>query len=278
MRTLSYDRIIARAKNHIFGDMTGSNISKKEGDGYDFAQIRAHTYGDNVKRIDWKKSSKTNELQQRVFFEEKEVLTHVIGLLNGSMHFGIAQMKQTVLAEVIALLGFSSVRNGDLFSISLFDEKLILKTAIGKKESSIRGATKKAFEFPLIGKKLNWDTIEKHMFSHFKKPSLVFIIGDFFDIPKLNLISKKHTVILIMIRDHFEEKPTKVGSVLVRDPISLKEERVVLDESFVKEYTKKQKLYDSKLEDYLKKYAVRWVKIYTNEDPFKKLSSIFKAY
>jgi uncharacterized protein (DUF58 family) len=278
MKTFSFDHIIARAKHHVFGDMAGSNTSKKEGDGYDFAQIRAHAYGDNVKRIDWKKSSKADGLQQRVFFEEKEILTHVIGLLNGSMHFGIERMKQEVLAEVIALLGFNASHNGDLFSISLFEEKLISKTTISKKETFIRNKTREAYEFSTIGCHLNWETIERHVLTHFKKSSLLFFIGDFFDIPKLNLISKKHTVVLIIVRDSFEEKPTEIGSLLVRDPISLKEEKVMIDASFVKEYRKKQKRYDSELEDYLKKHRIHWVKVYTHEDPFNKLTTVFKAF
>ncbi|MFT7003854.1 MAG: hypothetical protein ACJAWW_001206 [Sulfurimonas sp.] len=278
MKTLSYNHIVARAKHHVFGDMSGSYTSKKEGDGYDFAQIRAYTYGDNVKRIDWKKSSKTSELQQRIFFEEKEVFTHVIGLLNGSMHFGITRMKQEVLAEVIALLGFSSVKGGDLFSISLFGQELILKTAISKKEGTVREATKKALELPLLGQSLDYKAIEQYTLSHLKKSSLLFLVGDFFDMPKLDLISRKHTVFVIIIRDHFEEKPDNLGSLLVKDPISMKEERVVLDEVFIKEYTKKQKLHDSKLEEYLKKHGINWIKVYTNEDPFTKLSSMFKAY
>jgi len=58
MQTLSYNAIVERAKKHIFGDMMGSNTSKREGDGYDFAQIRPYMYGENIKRIDWKQTSR----------------------------------------------------------------------------------------------------------------------------------------------------------------------------------------------------------------------------
>lgn len=277
MRTLSYNYIIARAKHNIFRNTAGSYISKKEGDGYDFAQIRAHTYGDNVKRIDWKKSSKTNELQQRIFFEEKEIHTHIVGLLNGSMHFGIDSIKQEILAEVIALLGFSAVKSADLFSISLFEKELIFKTPISKKEGSVRGATKKVLEHNLLGQNINWQTIERHTLSYLKKSSLLFFIGDFFEIPKLDLISKNHTIVIIIIRDIFEEMPEKLGSLLIKDPITMEEERVILDEKFIKEYIKKQKQDDNKLENYLRKHDIKWIKVYTKEDPFAKLFPMFKV-
>lgn len=278
MKTLSYEKIIARARQHIFSDMSGINISKKEGDGYDFAQIREHAYGDNVKRIDWKKSSKTSQLQQRVFFEEKEIVTHIIGLMNGSMHFGISRMKQELLADIIALLGFTSYRSADLFSISLFADKLLYKTNISKKEAFVREGTKQALEIPLIGQELDWNGIENYTLYKLKKSSLVFLVGDFFEMPKLNLINKKHTIIAIIIRDQFEEKPNKIGSLIVKDPISLKEERVILDEAFINKYTKKQKRHDIELEDYFRKHYIRFIKVYTNEDPFKKISSLFKDY
>lgn len=278
MQTFTYERIIARAKQHIFGHMSGLSTSKKEGDGYDFAQIRAHVYGDNVKRIDWKKSAKANELQQRVFFEEKEINTHIIGLMNGSMHFGIARMKQEVLAEVIALLGLSAVNNGDLCAISFFEQKLIFKTLLSKKEALIREGVKQALHLPLIGQSLDWKSIENYALYALKKSSLLFYVGDFFEIPKFDLISKKHTLLVIIIRDHFEEKPSSVGSLSVRDPSNFKEERISLDETFVKAYTQKQKRHNIELEGYFKRHGIRWVKIYTNEDPFTKLSSFMRAF
>lgn len=278
MQTLTYARIIARAKHHIFGDMTGSHTSKKEGDGYDFAHIRPYVYGDNVKRIDWKKSAKSNELQQRIFFEEKEITTHIIGLMNGSMHFGIARMKQELLAEIIALLGLSAVSNGDLCSISLFEQKLIFKTQASKREAFVREGVKQALNLPVIGRTINWNAIELYALYAFKKSSLVLCVGDFFEIPKFDLIAKKHSLLAIIVRDPFEEKPENIGSLWIKDPISLKEERIVLDERLVKKYTQEKQHDDRVLEGYFKKHGIRWIKLYTHEDPFVKLSSFLKTY
>lgn len=278
MQTLLYNRIIARAKQHIFNDMSGSNISKKEGDGYDFVKIRAHMYGDNVRRIDWKQSAKTGQLQQRVFFEEKEVATHIIGLMSGSMHFGISRAKQEVLAEVGALLGFSAVKNGDLFSMELFSENLYFKAPLSKKEVGIREGVKKALQSKLIGKGLDWAEVERYALYGLKKSSLLFFVGDFFELPRLEQIARKHSVTVIIVRDEFEEKPQNIGSLLVRDPISLEEGRVVVDDIFVRSYVQKRKEEDFKLEAFLKKNGIRFVKIYTHEEPFAKLSSFMRAY
>lgn len=278
MQTLSYNAIVERAKKHIFGDMMGSNISKREGDGYDFAQIRPYMYGENIKRIDWKQTAKTGDIQVRSFFEEKEIHIHVITLMSGSMHFGIDRMKHEVMAEVVALLGFCGVKNGDFFASSSLSRRLLKAHPLSKKEAMVREVVKTTLQTPLIGNTIDWDFVEKYALHHIKKPSLLFIIGDFFDIPKVAAIAKKHEVIAIKIRDHFEEEPLIAGGIFVKDPQTLKEEKVIVDASFVKAYTKKQKIFDVKLESYFKKNGIKNFTIYTNEDPYSKLSSFLRTF
>ena len=277
MQTLSYNAIVQRSKKHIFGDMVGGNASRKEGDGYDFSQIRPYMYGENIKRIDWKQSAKTGEIQVRSFFEEKEIHIHVLALMSGSMHFGIDRMKQEVMSEIIALLGFSGIKNGDFFALSLLASNLLGTSPSSKKEALVRASISMSLQAKLIGNTIDWDFVTQYALYHIKKPSLLFLIGDFFTMPKLEAISKKHEVIVVKVRDHFEEKPPIVGTLFVKDPQSLKEEKVVLDANFVKSYTQQQKQFDLKLEGYFKKQGVKNFTIYTNEDPYIKLSSLLRS-
>lgn len=276
MQTLSYNTIIARSKKHLFGEMVGSNPSRKEGDGYDFSQIRPYMYGDNVKRIDWKQSAKTGQIQLRSFFEEKEMSVYVLGLMSGSIHFGIDRMKQEVMAEVVALLGFSAVKNSDFFSLALLSDKLLYESLCSKKEAMVREATLKTLESPVIAQQLNWNFIQNYALHRIKKPSLLFILSDFFELPVLDAIAKKHSVVAISIRDHFEENPTALGSLYIKDPTSLREEKVVLDAGMVKAYTLRQKRLDQQLEGYFKKHGIAQMRLYTNEDPYPKLSSVLR--
>ncbi|ARU47446.1 DUF58 domain-containing protein [Sulfurospirillum diekertiae] len=276
MQTLSYNTIIARSKKHLFGEMVGSNSSSKEGDGYDFSQIRPYMYGDNVKRIDWKQSVKTGQIQLRSFFEEKEITVYVLGLMSGSIHFGIDRMKQELMAEVVALLGFSAIKNSDFFSLALLSDKLLYESLLSKKEAILREATHKTLQSPIIAQHLNWNFIQDYALHRIKKPSLLFILSDFFEMPLLDAIAKKHSVVVIKIRDHFEEKPTALGSLYIKDPTSLREEKVMLDTGLVKAYTIRQKRFDQQLDSYLKQQGIAQMSLYTNEDPYIKLSSILK--
>lgn len=277
MQTLSYNTIIARSKKHLFGEMVGSNPSFKEGDGYDFSQIRPYMYGDNVKRIDWKQSAKTGQMQLRSFFEEKEINVYVLGLMSGSMHFGIDRMKQELMAEVVALLGFSAIKNSDFFSLALLSDKLLYERLLSKKEAMVREATHQTLQSPVIAQHLNWNFIQHYALHRIKKPSLLFILSDFFELPILDAIAKKHSVVVIKIRDHFEEKPSVLGSISIKDPTSLREEKVMLDAGMVKAYTIRQKRFDQQLDSYLKQHGIAQMCLYTNEDPYIKLSSVLRA-
>lgn len=277
MQTLSYNTIIARSKKHLFGEMVGSNPSFKEGDGYDFSQIRPYVYGDNVKRIDWKQSAKTGQMQLRSFFEEKEINVYVLGLMSGSMHFGIDRMKQELMAEVVALLGFSAIKNSDFFSLALLSDKLLYERLFSKKEAMVREATHQTLQTPVIAQHLNWNFIQNYALHRIKKPSLLFILSDFFELPTLDAIAKKHSVVVIKIRDHFEEKPSALGSISIKDPTSLREEKVMLDAGMVTAYAIRQKRFDQQLDSYLKQHGIAQMCLYTNEDPYIKLSSVLRA-
>ncbi|MDD3323613.1 MAG: DUF58 domain-containing protein [Sulfurospirillaceae bacterium] len=274
MQTLRYDALIARAKKSVFGETAGNNTSLKEGDGYDFAQIRPYMYGDNVRRIDWKSSAKTGEIQLRSFFEEKEINVHVVAQMNGSMHFGIKRMKQEVMAEVVAIIGFSAVKNSDNFSLCIFGEKLLWSSTPSKKEAGVRRAVKELLSISPIGRKLNEDSIKHYALNQIKKRSLLFIVGDFFEIPHIEAVAKKHEIVIVKIRDKFEEKPLHVGSVMVVDPQTLKSEKITLNSDFIDSYTKRQKQFEKELGGYFKKNNMRNITVYTDENPYIKLCSM----
>ena len=60
-----------------------------------------------------------------------------------------------------------------------------------------------------IGKNVNYENITNTLHKQIPKKSLLFLIGDFFNCENLNLklLSKKHEVIVIIVRDKFEESP-----------------------------------------------------------------------
>ncbi|MCF6200752.1 MAG: hypothetical protein L3J42_01280 [Hydrogenimonas sp.] len=60
----------------------------------------------------------------KVYKEERELNVVVVSLLSGSTYFGTVKQKSDVMAEVVATLGFSAVKNSDLFSHMIFADKM----------------------------------------------------------------------------------------------------------------------------------------------------------
>ena len=60
----------------------------------------------------------------KIYKEERELNVVVVSMLGGSMYFGTVKQKSDIVAELVATLGFSAVKNSDLFTHILFADKL----------------------------------------------------------------------------------------------------------------------------------------------------------
>ena len=109
--------LLVKARRQIFGELAGNNLSKKAGDGFDFFELRPYVAGEDVRRIDWKRSAKMGEPYVKTFHEEKELQVVFVALLEGSLHFGTHRLKQEILCEGAALCGYGALKNADKFSL-----------------------------------------------------------------------------------------------------------------------------------------------------------------
>ena len=104
--------------------MLGNNASLFQGEGFEFAELREYVYGDDVRKIDWKTTAKLGKPFVKIYKEERELNVVVVSMLGGSVYFGTVKQKSDIIAEVVATLGFSAVKNSDLFSHMIFADRL----------------------------------------------------------------------------------------------------------------------------------------------------------
>lgn len=252
-------KIVAKSKKYIYGDLLGEHNSKIIGDGYDFAKVREYLYGEHIRRVDPFATAKTGEIYLRDFYESKEVNVEVVVLLSGTLFFGTKILKQEAVASLAYEVGLNSVKNSDRVGFSLFSEKLDFRMTPTKKEGKINNALKKILEFNLLGKKVDYDKLLSFLLHSIKKRSYLFIIGDFYDIPKLKAVGKKHEVVVIKVRDRFELEPKAIGEVGIIDPQTLKKGSLSFTKSNLQEYKMRIKKHDLKLKEYLKKCGIRLI-------------------
>jgi len=264
-------KIILKTKKQVYGDMLGNNASLFQGEGFEFAELREYIYGDDVRKIDWKTTAKLGKPFIKVYKEERELNVVVISVLSGSTYFGTVKQKSDLMAEVTATLGFSAVKNSDLFSHMIFADKMYEFSKPSKKLFSVHKAVEDMVTFDPLGKEADFPALVETLVSRLKKKALLFIVSDFVGDIDLKLLAKKHDVFAVIVRDKFEENPSELGYLRLIDMETKQSFEGDVDSATLKNYKKALHDNDEKLYKQFKKQGVRFTKVYTNEEPTLKL-------
>ncbi len=117
-RTASHQILTARLRNALLrgprrrGPRGASAPSRRRSDGYEFAELRAYTPGDDPRRIDWAATARAGELQTRVVFEDHALVVAAAVDASASMFVGRSRALYDVACEAAALW-YGVVRDGD---------------------------------------------------------------------------------------------------------------------------------------------------------------------
>jgi len=264
-------KIILKTRKQVYGDMLGNNASLFQGEGFEFAELREYVYGDDVRKIDWKTTAKLGKPFVKVYKEERELNVVVVTMLSGSMYFGTVKQKSDIAAEVVGTIGFSAVKNADLFSHMLFADKMYDLSKPSKKLFSVHKAIEEVTAFDPLGKPADFKALVETLNTRLKKKALLFIISDFVGDIDLKLLSKKHDVFAVMVRDKFEEDPSELGYLRLIDMETKQSFEGNIDSGTLKSYKKALLKNDEKLYRQFKKQGIRFAKVYTHEDAAVKL-------
>jgi uncharacterized protein (DUF58 family) len=274
--SIQLKKILIKAKRQVFSELIGNNPSMFRGEGYDFFELREYEIGDDTRHIDWVITAKMSRPYVKVFHKEHQINVAIVPILNGSVFFGTARLKQEVIAEISAILGFSTIKNGDNFRTFIMADKLYHETKATKKINGVEMMTNLVNDFNAVDKVFDPLLIEKKLMLKLKRKSLIFLIGDFFTLPELHLMARKHEVIAIVVRDRAEENLPDLGESTLIDPESGAYYEGGISSAQKRAYAAKVKMIDKENEQMFRKHQIRFVKIYTDEDPFKKLLTLFR--
>ncbi|HIM93987.1 MAG TPA: DUF58 domain-containing protein [Campylobacterales bacterium] len=268
-------KILLKTKKQVFGDMLGNNASLFQGEGFEFSELREYVYGDDVRKIDWKTTAKLGKPYIRIYQEERELNVVTAVIMGGSTYFGTVRQKSEFMRELVASIGFSAMRNGDLFSNLIFADKLYEMSRPSKKIFAIEDILNKMESFDVLNKKSDYKLFSDVVFKRLKRKSFLFVISDFVGEVDLTLLSKKHDIVALIVRDKFEENPKELGYLRVMDMESSKVFEGNIGAAELDTYTKALNDNDEKLYTHFKKNNIRFTKIYTDEEPFLKLARLF---
>lgn len=269
-------KILIKARRQVFTEMVGNNASLFLGEGYDFSELREYQVGDDVRKIDWIISAKLQKPYVKLFHAERELNVSVACMLGGGSFFGTVRSKQEVIAEVMAILGFSAIKNGDLFSAHFFSNDYDGMVRPSKSLYAVQECTQRILDEEPLGKQADYARMAQELYRRIKRKSLLFIVADFFQPVDFAVLAKKHEVILVVVRDRFEENPRALGYASLIDPETGRMVEGEVAAEVVKAYRKDIVEQDRRLQQTAMRQRIRLVKIYTDEEPFKQLAGLFR--
>jgi uncharacterized protein (DUF58 family) len=214
-------QIEIRTRGLVNQMFSGEYHSVFKGRGMEFSEVREYQYGDDIRNLDWNVTARFGHPFVKVFEEERELTVMVLVDMSGSLDFGSSEKtKQQIAAELSAILSFSALKNNDKTGLILFTDKIELFVPPRKGRTHVLRIIREVLSFKPGGKKTDIKSALEFMNSTVKKRSIAFIISDFIDSGYekiLNVVSRKHDLIGIVLEDQRENSIPKLGMIKLRD-------------------------------------------------------------
>jgi len=269
--------ILLKARRQIVGDRIVNNASMFRGEGYDFLELREYVLGDDTRHIDWNITAKMQRPYVKVFREERELSVVSVAMLGGALDFGKETRKIEHVAQVVALIGYSAIGNADVYSHYNFSKDLRDEVRASKKKFAVHQSVESVMNASLLNHKADYTAMAQSLYRRLKRRSLIIVIGDFFEIPDMRLLAKKHEVVAVVVRDRLEEKPEPFGFTALIDP----ENGAVMEGDFntasVQKYHEKVRAHDGLLFEKFRRDGIRYTKLYTDGNASVSLRRLFEG-
>jgi uncharacterized protein (DUF58 family) len=214
-------RLEIRTRKVVASVLAGQYHSVFKGRGMAFSEVRQYQPGDEIRIIDWNVTARMREPYVKVFTEERELTVVLVVDVSGSQSFGSVRSKAEVAAEVAAQIAFSAIANNDRVGLILFSDRVEKWVPPKKGRSHVLRVISEILTAKPQGRgtdlRAGLDTLSRVL----KRKSVAFLISDFIaqgHEKSLQLASKRHDVIPIVIGDAFEKVFPRLGLVTMEDP------------------------------------------------------------
>ena len=264
-----------KAKKDVYTLLSGHSLSKLNGEGYDFSELREYQVGDDIRKINWVITAKLGKPYIKELHSNRELSVVVVALMDGSVYFDSNNAKQHKLCEVATTLAYATQHGSDLFQGLLYTTNETYVTPPTKQLFHLEEFSKKLYESSLLGSKLDYKKSMEDTFNRLHKPSLVFILADFLEDIDLSLLSQKHEVVAIVVRKREEESLKALLDITLLNPKSKNRLDTHFTSKSVNEYIAKLKEHDKKQQEHFASYGIRFIKVFCDDNVVEKLVKLF---
>ncbi len=263
--------------NSMFG---GEYQSAFKGRGMEFSEVRAYSYGDDIRQIDWNVTARTGDPFIKVFEEEREQTLMLCVDISASGNFGSSnQSKMNLAIEICAVLAFSAIKNSDKVGLVLFSDEVEKVVPPKKGKTHVLRLIRELYTTQPKGKGTDIGNALSYINRLLNRRSIVVLASDFqdsnFDI-ELRITNQKHDLVSVIINDSMEEDLPNLGVLPLRDAETGRQ--VLVDTSSKKvrnAYKNRQMEHRKELADKLRKMKIDSISVYTNQSYVQSLMGFF---
>ena len=261
--------ILLKAKEDVYTHLSGGNLSRILGQGYDFSELREYENSDDIRHISWINSAKLGQPYVKKMHEERELNVAVCSLVDGRFLVGD---KKVTLSYVLALLAYSAYEANDLFSAVMVVGSLLKSYEPSKNLYAIEKVMEELYDAELLAQKVDYSQIEDIQLD---SKHLLFIVADFLDPIDLSMLAQQHEVVVIMIRDPLEENPCVSVDGQLINPQDNQALNQTLTRRAIDHYKAKLLEHDEHLVAHLNRQSIRYVKVYNSDEVLEKIERLF---
>ncbi len=216
-------RRIEITTTHLVSDIfAGAYHSVFKGRGMEFDEVREYQPGDDVRTIDWNVTARTGLAHIKKYVEERELTVMILVDASASTYFGSTkELKNTLAAEIAAVLAFSAIRNNDKVGLLMFTDEIELFIPPRKGKSHVLRVIREVLYFKPKGTGTDLKMALDYLSKVTKRKSVAFVISDFFTSENyrksLQITNKYHDIIAITLNDLREAVLPDCGLVSLKD-------------------------------------------------------------
>ncbi len=247
----------------------------------EFSEVRAYTYGDDIRQIDWNVTARTGDPFIKIFEEEREQTLMLCIDISQSGTFGSrSQSKMDLAIELCAVLAFSAIKNSDKVGLVLFSDHIEKVVPPKKGRTHVLRLIRELYATEPTGTGTDIADALSYINRLLDRRAIVVLASDFqdseFDKP-LRITNQKHDLVSIIISDPLEDELPDIGLVNIRDAESGTQQMIDTSNENVRESYRKRRLEaKEQLYDKLLKMKVDAVEVNTNESYVQPLMNFFK--
>ena len=204
--------------NEVF---SGEYHSVFKGRGMNFAEVRAHQYGDDIRSIDWNVTARTGTPFVKVFDEERELTVMLVVDVSASGDFGSrSRVKGGGAVEICAVLAFSAITNNDKVGLIIFSDRIEKFVPPRKGRRHGLRVLRELLYFQPEGRGTDVAGALGYLARVVRRRAVVFVVSDFFDTgyqKALAVAGRRHDTIVIRMGDPRERELPAVGYIELED-------------------------------------------------------------